>query len=89
MEGHREGAARGYNSKKPGSNSYNIPFAFCDELKAYITGLVISGYTYAANGAAELIKVIVVHITCACGTGPGKTDALEILFRMESGYFMK
>lgn len=57
---------------------YNIQFAFCDELKAYITGFVRSGNTYTANGAAEMIKEIVAHI---------KTDDLEILFRMDSGYF--
>ena len=59
-------------------NCYNIQFAFCDELKAYITGFVRSGNTYTANGAAEMIKEIVAHI---------KTDDLEILFRMDSGYF--
>jgi hypothetical protein len=79
--------AKGYNPKKSGNNCYNIQFTFCDELKAYITGFVRSGNTYTANGAAEMIKEIVAHITCACGTGAGKTDDLEILFRMDSGYF--
>ena len=37
-----------------------------------------SGNTYTANGAAEMIKEIVANI---------KTDDLEILFRMDSGYF--
>ena len=87
VEGHQEGAAKGYNPKKLGNNCYNIQFAFCDELKAYITGFIRSGNTYTANGAAEMIKDIVAHITCACGTAAGKTDDLEILFRMDSGYF--
>jgi hypothetical protein len=78
VEGHQEGAVKGYNPKKPGNNCYNIQFAFCDELKAYITGFIRSGNTYTANGAAEMIKEIVAHI---------KTDDLEILFRMDSGYF--
>ncbi len=78
VEGHQEGTAKGYNPKKPGNVCYNIQFAFCDELKAYITGFVRSGNTYTANGAAEMIKEIVAHI---------KTDDLEILFRMDSGYF--
>ena len=78
VEGHQEGAVRGYNPKKPGSNCYNLQFAFCDELKAYITGFVRSCNTYTANGAAEMIKEIVAQI---------KTDDLEILFRMDSGYF--
>jgi hypothetical protein len=47
-------------------------------LKAYITGFVRSGNTYTTNSAAEMIKEIVAHI---------KTDDLEILFRMDSGYF--
>ena len=37
-----------------------------------------SGNTYTANGAAEMIKEIVANI---------KTDDLEIMFRMDSGYF--
>jgi hypothetical protein len=78
VEGHQEGAVKGYNPKKPGNRCYNIQFAFCDELKAYITGFVRSGNTYSANGAAEMIKEIVAQI---------KTDDLEILFRMDSGYF--
>ena len=36
------------------------------------------GNTYTANGAAEMIKEIVANI---------KTDDLEIMFRMDSGYF--
>ena len=78
VEGHQEGAVKGYNPKKPGNRCYNLQFAFCDELKAYITGYVRSGNTYTANGAAEMIKEIVAQI---------KTDDLEILFRMDSGYF--
>jgi hypothetical protein len=39
---------------------------------------VRSGNTYTANGTAELIKEIVVNI---------KIDDLEIMFRMDSGYF--
>lgn len=78
VEGHQEGATKGYNPKKLGNRCYNIQFAFCDELKAYITGFVRSGNAYTANGAAEMIKEIVANI---------KTDDLEITFRMDSGYF--
>jgi hypothetical protein len=87
VEGHQEGTAKGYNPKKLGNPCYNIQFAFCDELKAYITGFVRSGNTYTANGAAEMIKEIVANITCAGGTAAGKKNDLEILFRMDSGYF--
>ena len=78
VEGHQEGTAKGYHPKKLGNLCYNIQFAFCDELKAYITGFVRSGNAYTANGAAEMIKEIVANI---------KTDELKILFRMDSGYF--
>jgi hypothetical protein len=78
VEGHQEGTTKGYNPKKLGNLCYNIQFAFCDELKAYITGFVRSGNTYTGNGAAEMIKEIVANI---------KTDELKILFRMDSGYF--
>jgi len=39
---------------------------------------VRSGNTYTANGTVEVIKEIVANI---------KTDDLEIMFRMDSGYF--
>jgi hypothetical protein len=78
VEGHQEGAVKGFSPKKPGNRCYNLQFAFCDELKAFITGFVRSGNTYTANGAAEMIKEIVAQI---------KTDDLKILFRMDRGYF--
>ncbi len=78
VEGHQEGATKGYNPKKLGNRCYNTQFAFCDELKSYITGFMRSGNTYTANGASEMIKEIVANI---------KTNDLEIMFRMDSGYF--
>jgi len=78
VEGHQEGATKGYDPKKLGNRCYNIQFAFCDELKAFVTGFFRSGNTYTANGAAELIKEIVATL---------KKDDLKILFRMDSGYF--
>ena len=78
VEGHQEGATKGYNPKKRGNRCYNAQFVFCDELKAYVTGFMRSGDAHSANGAAEMIKEIVATI---------KTDDLEILFRMDSGYF--
>lgn len=78
VEGHQEGATKGYNPKKLGNRCYNIQFAFCDELKAYVTGFVRSGNAYTANGATELIKEIVTT---------HKTSDMEIFFRMDSGYF--
>jgi len=78
VEGQQEGAVKGYNPKKHGNRCYNIQFAFCDELKAYITGFVRSDNTYISNGTSEMIKEIVESI---------KKDNLDILFRMDSGYF--
>lgn len=78
VEGHQEGTAKGYNPKKPGNPCYNLQFAFCNELKAYVTGYVRSGDTYTANGAADMIQEIIAHI---------KEKELEVTFRMDSGYF--
>ena len=58
VEGHQGGTAKGYNPKKIGNPCYNIQFAFCDEIKAFITGMVRSGDTYMANGTAELITTL-------------------------------
>ena len=78
VEGHQEGTAKGYNPKKPGNHCYNLQFAFCDEIKAYLTGYVRSGDTYTANGIAEMIKEICAQL---------KDEGLDIIFRRDSGYF--
>jgi hypothetical protein len=78
VEGHQEGAVKGYNPKKLGNNCYNLQFAFCDEIKAYLTGYVRSGDTYTSNGTSEMIKEIMAYL---------KDEGLEITFRMDSGYF--
>jgi len=49
VEGYQEGAVKGFNPQKSGNRCHNLQFAFCDELKAYITGYVPSGNTYTAN----------------------------------------
>jgi len=78
VEGNQEGAVKGYNPGYTGNNCYNILMAFCDELKAYITGFMRSGNTYTSNGAAEMIKEIIVNLM----------DVVDnIVFRMDSGYF--
>jgi hypothetical protein len=40
VEGHQEGTAKGYNPKKLGNNYYNLQFAFCDEIKSFLTRYV-------------------------------------------------
>ena len=78
VEGHQEGTARGYNPKKLGSPCYNLQFAFCDEIKAFVTGYVRSGDTYTANGTAGLIQEIIAQI---------QGLRVKPIFRMDSGYF--
>lgn len=78
VEGNQEGAVKGYNPGHKGNNCYNILMAFCDELKAYITGFMRSGNTYASNGAVEMIKEIIANL---------KDEVDNVVFRMDSGYF--
>ncbi len=46
----------------PGNPCYIIQFAFCDELKAYLTGQVRNGDTCTANGAAGMKQEIIAHL---------------------------
>jgi hypothetical protein len=78
VEGNQEGAVKGYNPERKGNNCYNILMAFCDELKAFITGFMRSGNTYTSNGAAEMIKEIIANL---------ENEVDNIVFRMDSGYF--
>jgi hypothetical protein len=57
---------------------YNIQFAFCDEIKAYLIGYVRSGNTYTANGAAGMIKEIMAHL---------EEEGMEVIFRLDNSYF--
>ncbi|HBK70247.1 MAG TPA: IS1380 family transposase, partial [Flavobacteriaceae bacterium] len=78
VEGNQEGATKGYNPKYRGNKCYNALYAFCDQLKAFITGFNRPGNAYTANGTAELIKEIIANL---------KNDVKDITFRMDSGYF--
>ena len=49
VEGNQEGAVKGYHPGHKGNNCYHILMAFCDELKAYITGFMRSGNTYTST----------------------------------------
>ena len=78
VEGHQEGTTKGYNPKKPGNPCYNLQFAFCDEIKAFLSGYIRRGDTYTSNGAAGLIQEIVAQI---------QELSVKTTFRMDSGYF--
>lgn len=78
MEGHQDGALKGYNPNKLGNNCHNIQCASFDEIKAFITRMVRSRDAYTSNGAAEMIKEI---MTCL------NDKDLKITFRTDSGYF--
>lgn len=52
--------------------------AFCDEMKAFITGFTRSGNTYTSNGTSEMITEIIENL---------KDSVEHITFCMDSGYF--
>jgi len=60
-----------------GNNCYNILMAFCDELKAYLTGFMHSGNIYTSNGSAEMIKEIIANL---------RDEMDNIIFRMDGDY---
>jgi hypothetical protein len=76
VEGNQGGAVKGYNPERKGNNCYNILYAFCNELKSFVSGFMRSGDTYTSNATAELIKEIISNFS-----------DLSIVFRMDSGYF--
>ena len=78
VEGNQEGAVKGYNPGFIGNKCYNILYAFCDNLKAFVTGFRRMGNTYTSNGAGEMIKEIIANL---------KDVVDNIVFRMDSGYF--
>jgi len=78
VEGHQEGAEKGYNPENKGNKCYNIQFAFCEEIKVFVGGYLRSGDTNTCNGAEELVKSIVSMLGDSVD---------EITFRFDSGYF--
>ena len=78
VDGHQEGAQRGYNPENKGNNCYNIQFAFCEEIRVFVGGFLRPGNTSTCNGADELVKSIVAVLGDLVD---------EITFRFDSGYF--
>jgi hypothetical protein len=72
VEGHQEGTAKGYNPKKLGNPCYNLQFAFCDEIKTFVTGFVCSGDTYTSNGPETILNVWICELDRKIGCESGK-----------------
>lgn len=76
--GNQEGAAKGYNSSKPGAKSYHPLICFLSELKIVIKTRFRTGSAYTSNGILSFIEEIAVLI-------PQNIE--KIFFRADSGFF--
>jgi len=76
--GNQEGAAKGYNSSKPGAKSYHPLLCFLSELKIVIKSRFRTGSAYTSNGILSFIEEIAVLL-------PQKVE--KIFFRADSGFF--
>jgi len=76
--GNQEGTAKGYNSSKPGANSYHPLLCFLSELKIVIKTRFRTGSAYTSNGICSFIEETASIIP----------DNIEkIFFRADSGFF--
>jgi hypothetical protein len=76
--GNQEGAAKGYNSTKPGAKSYHPLICFLSELKIVIKSRFRTGSAYTSNGITSFIEEIAVLI-------PQNVE--KVFFRADSGFF--
>lgn len=75
--GKQEGAAKGYNPKKKGQNSYHPLMAFVSETKEILHSWFRTGSAYTGNGIIEFMKECEARIN----------KAIKVIVRADSGFF--
>jgi hypothetical protein len=78
--GHAQGAAVGYNPKKPGRRSYHPLFCFESQWHEFWHGTLRPGNAGASTGARAFLEVCLAKV-------PGTVARERIRFRMDSGFF--
>jgi len=76
--GNQEGAAKGFNEKKRGANSYHPLLSFISEYKLVMHTWFRTGNAYTSNGSEEFIRQ---QLACV------PENIKRIFFRMDSGFF--
>ena len=94
VEGHQEGAVKGYNPKKPGNRCYNTQFAFCDEIKAYVghLGSTIVDRALLVSLLEASCPILRMSAVYALGRNPdlqAVTPLLALLQNDSNGYVRK
>ena len=80
--GHAQGAAVGYNPKKPGRRSYHPLFCFESHWHEFWHGTLRPGNAGASTGAIAFLQICLAKV-------PGTLARKRIRFRMDSGFFGK
>jgi hypothetical protein len=80
--GHAQGAAVGYNPKKPGRRSYHPLLCFESHWHEFWHGTLRPGNAGASTGALGFLQVCLAKV-------PGTLARQRIRFRMDSGFFGK
>jgi len=78
--GHAQGAAVGYNPKKPGRRSYHPLLCFESTYHEFWHGMWRAGNTGASTGALGFLRTCLAKV-------PGALPRHRIRFRMDSGFF--
>ncbi|ARU54317.1 IS1380 family transposase [Oleiphilus messinensis] len=76
--GQQEGAEKGYNPTKKGSNSYHPLVAFCSHTKEILQAWLRSGSTYTSNGIVGFMQQLSAQMP----------PRMRLLFRGDSGFFV-
>jgi hypothetical protein len=76
--GNQEGAAKGYNPRKPGAKSYHPLLAFVSEMKLVVNSWFRTGSAYTSNGICDFIQQIHALLPA---------NIKQTFFRADSGFF--
>ena len=76
--GNQEGAEKGYNTTKRGSNSYHPLLVFVSEMKLLYHTWFRTGSAYTANGVVEFLKEVQSSLP---------RNVRKVFFRADSGFF--
>jgi hypothetical protein len=78
VDGHQQGAEKGYCPKEPGSRCFQSLAAICDETETTIAEQTRSGETHCADGIIEFIKIVLDRLSPKLN---------KITVRLDAGFY--
>jgi hypothetical protein len=80
VDGHQEGAEKGYCPEEPGSRCFQSLKAICDETETVIAETTMPGNTHCAKGIVEFVTMLLERLVPHFGT-------ITLHLRLDAGFY--